>query len=129
MPKLIINPGTSRTKEIDLQPGKYLVGRAAGNDIRIEDASLSLTHAQLVFDQGIITIKDLNSTNGTFVNGSPVKYGELKPGQLLRFGWVDVALIGDPVVKTMVAGVPIPSEIAAEALEAARRRRGHSPGP
>ncbi|HXC97838.1 MAG TPA: FHA domain-containing protein [Verrucomicrobiae bacterium] len=130
MPKLVVNPGTSLAREFDLKPGVYRVGRAVGNDIRIQDASMSGSHAEIMVQGGIIMIKDLGSTNGIFINGSPVKYGELRPGQSLRLGWVDMILVGEPAAKKMVEGIPVPNEIAAEALEAARRRRmGQKPGP
>jgi pSer/pThr/pTyr-binding forkhead associated (FHA) protein len=130
MPKLVVNPGTSLAREFDLKPGIYRVGRAAGNEIRVADASLSVSHAEIQVQGGMIIIRDLGSTNGVFINGSPVKYGELRPGQSLRLGWVDMTLVGEPVVNRMVAGIPVPNEIAAEALEAARLRRlGHKPGP
>lgn len=123
MAKLVVNPGTSQAREFELKPGRYLVGRGADCDIRIEDASVSTHHAEILAQSGIILIKDLGSTNGTFVNGSPVKYGEVRPGQSLRLGWVDINLAGDPVVRTLVAGIPVPNEIAAEALEEALKRR------
>ena len=131
MPKLIVNPGTSQAREFDLQPGTYLVGRAADSDIRIADASaLSANHAQIVVTGGVVVIKDLGSTNGTFINNKPIRQGELRSGQTLRLGWVDMALVREAAVSTMVAGIPVPNEIAAEALEAARRRRlGQNPGP
>ena len=130
MPKLVVNPGTSLAREFELKPGVYRVGRAAGNEIRVADASLSGSHAEILVQGGVIIVKDLGSTNGVFINGSPVKYGELRPGQSLRLGWVDMMLVRDPVVQKMVAGIPVPNEIAAEALEAARLRRlGHKPGP
>jgi predicted component of type VI protein secretion system len=130
MPKLIVNPGTSLAREFELKPGVYRVGRSAVNDIRIEDASMSGSHAEIIVQGGAIVIRDMGSTNGVFINGSPVKYGELRPGQSLRLGWVDMVLMGEPAVTTMVAGIPVPNEIAAEALEAARLRRlGHKPGP
>lgn len=128
MPKLVINPGTSQAREIELKPGAYSLGRGAGNSIQILDASLSANHAQILVQGGLIMVKDLGSTNGTFVNGAPVKYGELAPGKVLRLGWVEMVIVADQAVKTMVAGIPIPSAIAAEALEAARRRRGQAPG-
>ena len=130
MPKLVVNPGTSLAREFELKPGVQRIGRAAGNEIRIEDASMSGSHAEILVQGGVILIKDLGSTNGTFINGSPVKYGELRPGQSLRLGWVDMMLLGEPSSKKMVAGIPVPNEIAAVALEAARQRRmGIMPGP
>jgi pSer/pThr/pTyr-binding forkhead associated (FHA) protein len=129
MPKLVVNPGTSLAREFELKPGVYRVGRSAGNEIRIQDASMSGTHAEILVQGGGIIIKDLGSTNGVFINGSPVKYGELRPGQMLRMGWVDMILEGEPSTMKMVSGIPVPNAIAAEALEAARLRRlGYKPG-
>jgi predicted component of type VI protein secretion system len=129
MPKLVVNPGTSLAREFELKPGVYRVGRASGNEIRVEDASLSGSHAEIIVQGGVIMIKDLGSTNGIFINGSPVKYGEVRPGKTLRMGWVDMALVGEPPTMKTVAGIPVPNEIAAEALEAARQRRmGQKPG-
>jgi pSer/pThr/pTyr-binding forkhead associated (FHA) protein len=129
MPKLMVNPGTSLAREFELKPGAYLVGRAPDNHIRIEDASVSTHHAQIVVGDGIIVIKDLGSTNGTFIKGVPVKQGELRPGQALQMGWVDMVVVAERPAITTVAGIPVPDEIAAEALEAARRRRsGLKPG-
>jgi pSer/pThr/pTyr-binding forkhead associated (FHA) protein len=129
MPKLVVNPGTSLAREFELKPGVCRIGRAAGNDIRIQDASMSGNHAEILVQGGVIMIKDLGSTNGIFINGSPVKYGELRPGKLLRLGWVEMVVVGEPAMKKMVEGIPVPNEIAAEALEAARRRRmGQKPG-
>jgi predicted component of type VI protein secretion system len=130
MAKLVVNPGTSQAKMFELAPGTYMVGRAAGNEIRIEDASISAIHAQIVVRGGAVIVKDVGSTNGTFINGAPVKQGELRPGQSLRLGWVDMTLTAEPRVTKMVAGIPVPNEIAAEALEAARQRRlGQKPNP
>jgi predicted component of type VI protein secretion system len=130
MPKLVVNPGTKQARVIELTPGVYRIGRSAGNDIRIEDPSISGTHAQLLVRGSKVAIRDAGSTNGTFINGMPVKQGEIQPGQILRLGWVEMTVMGEPVATTLVAGIPIPHPIAAEALEAARRRRlGEKPQP
>jgi predicted component of type VI protein secretion system len=130
MPKLVVNPGTKQARVIELTPGVYSVGRSAGSDIRIEDPSLSTTHARILVQGGKVVIRDAGSTNGTFINGAPVKQGEIQPGQSLRLGWVEMTLMREPVAATLVAGIPIPHPIAAEALEAARRRRfGNGPQP
>jgi pSer/pThr/pTyr-binding forkhead associated (FHA) protein len=123
MPKLVVNPGTKQARVIELTPGVYNVGRSAGNDIRIEDPSVSTTHARILVQAGKVVIRDAGSTNGTFINGAPVKQGEIQPGQSLRLGWVEMTLMREPTAATLVAGIPIPNPIAAEALEAARRRR------
>ena len=125
MPKLVINPGTKDSRVFDLAPGVYRVGRSAGNEIRIADPSISNSHAQVLVRGSEVAIRDAGSTNGTFINGVPVKQAALQPGQALRLGWVEMTIMADAVATaaTLVAGMPIPHPIAAEALEAARKRR------
>ena len=56
--------------EYTLKPGKNLIGRRVNNDIVITDPSASRLHAEFLYDADteIVTIEDLDSTNGTFVN-------------------------------------------------------------
>jgi pSer/pThr/pTyr-binding forkhead associated (FHA) protein len=67
------------------------VGRAEYNDIVLPDDSVSTTHAKLQRREGIWVVVDLDSTNGTLVDGERVS-GEapLAPGAFVRFGEVQV---------------------------------------
>ncbi len=71
------------------------VGRADYNDLVVPDPSVSTSHAKLQRREGIWVLVDLDSTNGTFVDGERVK-GEapLAPGATVRFG--DVQLVFEP---------------------------------
>ncbi len=71
------------------------IGRADYNDLVIPDESVSTTHAKLQRREGVWVLVDLDSTNGTFVDGDRVK-GEspLGPGVTVRFG--DIALLFEP---------------------------------
>ncbi len=64
------------------------IGKSSSNDFVINDETVSRQHAVLaVFDSGEITIKDLNSTNGTFVDGKRINdTTQLKPGQIVLLG-------------------------------------------
>lgn len=95
MPKLIINPGTPQAKEYWLRPGDNFVGREFANDLQISDPSVSASHAQIIVNGPAVHVKDLGSTNGTFVNREPVAEAPLQPGQLLRFGGVETMLVDD----------------------------------
>jgi len=68
--QLIINSPDHETKLVELKPGKITLGRADTNDIVVDDISASRQHAEIVFDSATNTISliDLNSTNGTYVN-------------------------------------------------------------
>src|SRR5205814_8961599 len=73
----------------------FNIGRADYNDIVLPDPSVSTAHAKLQRREGVWVVVDLDSTNGTFVDGERVK-GEspLAPGALLRFG--DMQLVFEP---------------------------------
>ena len=64
-----------------------IVGRGDHADITIEDPSVSTTHAELVRKGGVVRVKDLNATNGTFINSSRIKgEADAREGDLITFG-------------------------------------------
>ena len=65
---------------------ELLVGRDLGCDIVLSDLTVSRRHVRLVFSDGTWSLRDLDSTNGTSVNGSLVKRCQLCPGDRLRLG-------------------------------------------
>ena len=101
MRRLIVNPGTESAWEIPLPPGIATLGREADNDLVIEHPSVSSHHCEfMVMDSGV-TIKDLGSSNGTFIDGQPVGESILLPGQNLQLGEVRLLLeqVAAPVVR------------------------------
>jgi diguanylate cyclase (GGDEF)-like protein len=63
------------------------VGRGEDADVRIEDAGMSRRHARVMADEGSVAVEDLQSTNGTWVNGSRVNGRRvLADGDKLQFG-------------------------------------------
>jgi hypothetical protein len=66
------------------------VGRGLDNDLVIDDARVSRHHAQVVFRHGHHLLRDLRSTNGTFVNSQPVEAVVLAPGDLISFGGFEI---------------------------------------
>jgi pSer/pThr/pTyr-binding forkhead associated (FHA) protein len=70
-----------------ISSGEYLLGRHQTMNIVLEDPTVSRRHARIVVRDGHVFITDLGSTNGTFVNNTPIIYEvEIRPGDLLRFG-------------------------------------------
>ena len=78
------------------------VGRVAENAFEIPEASVSSHHAELRLRGSELIVKDLGSTNGTFVNGERITEGVVKPGQILRLGMVEMRLEtgGPPAAKS-----------------------------
>lgn len=87
---------TGRTFELKAE--KTTVGRVPDNTFEIPEASVSSHHAEIHLRGNEVFVKDLSSTNGTFVNGEKVSEVVLKPGQILRLGMVEMRLeTADPV--------------------------------
>src|SRR5207253_3916630 len=81
-----------RTYELNVE--KTTVGRVEDNAFQIAEPSVSSHHAEIILKGTDVLIKDLNSTNGTFINGEKVTEQVLKPGQTLRLGTVEMRLEG-----------------------------------
>lgn len=76
----------------------FFVGRNPMNDLCLEDNSVSQRHAEISQEGESIIVRDLGSTNGTFVNGNKISSTVLKTGDTISFGivsfqWVDNTLI------------------------------------
>ena len=65
------------------------VGRTASSDIRVDEPSVSSTHAKLVNSNEQWKVINLLSSNGTFVNGDKVAESNIYPGDRIRFGGVE----------------------------------------
>lgn len=71
---------------IDLHPGVVTLGRSDENSIAITHQSVSSRHAQLEVNEQGVVVRDLGSTNGTYVNGCQVQAAQLEVGAEIRFG-------------------------------------------
>ena len=93
MARLVILSEGFTGKACELNVDKTTIGRVDDNTFPIPEASVSSHHCEVLLRGIDVVIHDLNSTNGTFVNGHQVT-GEavLKPGQILRLGQVEIRL-------------------------------------
>jgi hypothetical protein len=90
MHRLVVNPNTPQAWEIQLKQGENFLGRGFANDFKFHDASVSSSHCRILINEGAVVIKDLGSTNGTFVNHAPVQETSLENGQAIRLGSVEM---------------------------------------
>lgn len=95
MPRLVIRTGPLANREFTLNPGTNHVGRAERNEVCLDEDSISSCHCTIVVGDERVTIIDLNSTNGTFVNEAPVQSERLKPGDAVRLGDLECVFLGD----------------------------------
>ena len=86
MAKLILSMDGLVLKEIPLDKERMTIGRKASNDIQIDNLAISGEHAAVVTILSDSFLEDLNSTNGTLVNGQSVKKHFLKNGDVIELG-------------------------------------------
>jgi pSer/pThr/pTyr-binding forkhead associated (FHA) protein len=67
-------------------PTPVTIGREEGNSLRLNDERVSRYHAKVQYDNGEIILTDLESTNGTRVNGNVVQIRRLRPGDRIGVG-------------------------------------------
>jgi pSer/pThr/pTyr-binding forkhead associated (FHA) protein len=87
--------------ESDLPPGTSfvlqpvtMVGRHPDSTIAVDEPFVSAEHAEIAFDRGRWWVRDLNSTNGTFVNGNPVTVATgVRPGDVVQFGRIKLQFV------------------------------------
>jgi adenylate cyclase len=80
---------TTGEQSIDLQPGRVVVvGRAVTSDVPIYDPTISRRHAELTLTDGGVKVKDVGSSNGTFLNGARISEAVAAENDVITFGKV-----------------------------------------
>jgi hypothetical protein len=104
---LVITPGLER-QSIDLKIGSNVIGRSPDTDFSLSHPTISTMHCEMVLSDSGVILRDLESTNGTFVNGQQVREVMLSPGQMVRLGDVELS------VESVEAKIAIPTFVNAE---------------
>jgi len=106
MPSLSVQlPGLPPVSHV-LKDETITVGRMKGNTIVIEDDSVSLMHARISQKNGQAFLKDLNSTNGTTINGQPIKEAKLRHFDRIGFADIEAQFLAD----SPAANAPVVAE-------------------
>jgi predicted component of type VI protein secretion system len=121
MAKLVVLSAGLNGRTHELNVDKTTIGRVDDNTFQIADPSVSSHHCEVLLRGSDVVIKDLNSTNGSFINGEKIGESVLKPGQTLRLGQIELQLLteGMPIPPARPAPSPAPSAPAPAGSSAA----------
>jgi signal transduction histidine kinase/pSer/pThr/pTyr-binding forkhead associated (FHA) protein len=86
VPSLFVIQGRDQGTRFRLDSETITLGRGVSNEVQLHDTEISREHAEIKRRGSAMFIRDLGSSNGTFVNGQPVKEHELKTGEQLQLG-------------------------------------------
>jgi pSer/pThr/pTyr-binding forkhead associated (FHA) protein len=85
--ELVLLDGSAQRFPLD-EGCELTIGTSAGCSLRLSAVDVSRTHAMITCLRGVVTVLDLGSTNGTFVNGRRVREAQLAAGDVIRFSSV-----------------------------------------
>ena len=152
MARLVLSLDGQVMAEYNMNKERYTIGRLPDNDIRIDNAAVSGHHSLIINILNDSFLEDLNSTNGTYVNGKLIKKPALQHGDVITVGHHQLRFVEDdeqqdefektmviqpsarPVEKLRTAvgrshvidGEPAPAVAAAAAPEAAVAATSHT---
>jgi hypothetical protein len=86
MAKLVLSSGGSLVRQYFIDKERFTIGRQAHNDLVIEDPAVSRDHAIIITVGNDRIVEDLDSSNGTFINGARVSRRILQHGDVMQFG-------------------------------------------
>src|ERR1043165_9308120 len=92
MSRFVITNGVQQGRVLRLKPGVNRLGRSIDNHFQVPDPSVSSVHCEVIYSDSGVMVRDLNSTNGTFIGGEPVQEGLVPPGQSLPLGNIEMRL-------------------------------------
>lgn len=95
MPKMIVSIDGVVIKEVQLTKDRTTLGRRPYNDVVIDNLAISGEHAVFQMTGSDVFIEDLNSTNGTYVNGKAVKKQQLHNGDTVEVGKYKIKFVGE----------------------------------
>lgn len=120
--RLVLSLNQSVLGEFGLEKERILIGRKPENDIQVDNLAVSGQHAAIITILNDSFLEDLDSTNGTFVNGKLIKKHALKNGDVVTVGKHELKYINDEATgeaddfeKTMIIRPGMASHAAAAA--------------
>ena len=116
MARLVVINKTLARSAHELGDGWATIGRGNGNAFQIVERSVSGRHCEVRLISGDLQVRDLNSTNGTLVDGHKIDEAFVKPGQILQLGDVQMRFEASvPATPKPAANSPAPVAVAVPA--------------
>lgn len=114
MIKLTIRSSSGPPREISVEEGSLVVGRAPDCDVVVEDSVFSRRHLRFVAEGGRLSVEDLGSSNGTLLNGQLLSgVATVGSGDLLKVSATEISIHvagpETPVVATPIPATPMPT--------------------
>ncbi len=100
MPRLVLSLDGVVLREVGLAKDRTTIGRRSHNDIVIDNLAVSGEHSVIYTSAGDVYLEDLGSTNGTTVNGQPIKKHLLQSGDTLEIGKYRLKFLADGATGT-----------------------------
>ncbi|HQR59570.1 MAG TPA: FHA domain-containing protein, partial [Azonexus sp.] len=100
MPRLVLSLDGVVLREVGLTKDRTTIGRRSHNDIVIDNLAVSGEHAVIYSTAGEVYLEDLGSTNGTTVNGQPIKKHLLQSGDAVEIGKYRLKFLADGATGT-----------------------------
>src|SRR3954462_526051 len=126
MAKLVLLSAGMTGRAHELKVDKTTIGRVDDNTFQISEPSVSSHHCEVLLRGSDIVVHDLNSTNGTFINGEKVTESVLKPGQVLRLGQIEMRLEAEGAAGAAAAPSAAPATAAAAAPSPSKKAADHT---
>lgn len=126
MPKMIVSIDGVVIKEVQLTKDRTTLGRRPYNDIVIDNLAVSGEHAVFQMTGHQVHLEDLNSTNGTYVNGKATRKQQLENGDVVEVGKYKIKFVDESEEAALDRPLMTPPGLAATAPAAARPAAHHA---
>lgn len=95
-PVFVVRKGPQPGERFFVDRARLTVGRDPESDIFLNDMTVSRTHAIIEFEDGVVTVKDAGSLNGTYVNGVVTESAVLGNGDVVQIGTFQMLFLSGP---------------------------------
>ncbi len=129
MPKMIVSIDGVVIKEVQLTKDRTTLGRRPYNDVVIDNLAISGEHAVFQLTGNDVFIEDLNSTNGTYVNGKAAKKQQLHNGDTVEVGKYKIKFVGEAAADGFEKTMMVKSSVGMGAAAPASQSMGLGAAP